>query len=116
VTRWHRRGATPAERAREVARTCWLALAKVDVHAADAIARAAELAGETWLTPELARHQRDDLVGVPEAADLVGYQVRTVYEWISRGRLAHTTDRQGRIRVHVGTLLDYVAARDREGE
>jgi hypothetical protein len=30
--------------------------------------------------------------------------------------LAHTTDRQGRIRVHVGTLLDYVAARDREGE
>jgi excisionase family DNA binding protein len=111
VSRWHQRGVSATDRARQVARTCWEALHRVDPDAARLIAWAAREAGEGWLVPEPARHTRDDLVGVLEAAELVGYKARTIYDWISCGRLAHTTDRQGHIRVHVGTLLDFVAAR-----
>lgn len=113
VSRWHIPGATSTDRAREVARTCWQALRKVDPHAAELIAWAANEAGEAWLVPQLARHQPDDLISPVDAAELVGKSARTVYEWIARGRLPHTVGSDGRIRVHVATLLDFAASRRR---
>jgi excisionase family DNA binding protein len=109
VTRWHRPGARPVERAREVARTCWAALSVADPEAADLIAWAATQAGETWLTPRPATYGPEDRVSPAEAAELVGVSVRTVYGWISSGRLDHSLNAQGRIRVRVDAVLATMA-------
>lgn len=116
VSRWHVPGATSAERARDVARTCWKALRSVDPDAADRIAWAATQAGETWLTPQVARYQDDDFVSPADAAELIGKSARTVYEWVARGWLPHIIVHDGRsdrIRVRVGTVLDVAANRRR---
>lgn len=105
MTRWHRSGARPVDRAREVARTCWEALSKVDPDAARLIGRAAMQAGEGWLTPQLARHGPEDLISPVAAGELVGVSSRTVYEWVSSGRLPHSVDQRGRIRVRVDAVL-----------
>jgi hypothetical protein len=119
MTRWHRPGARPVDRARDVARTCWQALEQVDPAAARVIAHAAHLAGETWLVPQIARHQPDDLITVPDAAELVGRSVRWVYGWVAEDRDGSKTgtaraipDRDGRIRVRVATILEAVAEND----
>jgi hypothetical protein len=110
VSRWHRPGARPVDRAREVARTCWQALSQVDPATAAAIAKAAEQAGEAWLTPQLARHQPDDYIPVPDAAELVGRSVRWTYGWVAAHRDdPAVTERGGRLRVRVGALLESVA-------
>ena len=110
MTKWHRPGTRPVDRAREVARTCWEALNAVDPAAARAIGLAAQAAGEGWLVPQFARHQPDDYVTVAEAAELVGRSVRWAYHWVATDRDRRSiTDSDGHLRVRVGTLLESVA-------
>jgi hypothetical protein len=107
MTRWHRPGTLAVDRAREVARTCWEALAAVDMDTAQAIAHAAALAGEGWLSAQPATHTEDDYVSVSTAAELVGRSVRWVYAWVAENREARSrVDRAGRITVRVGDVRD----------
>ena len=107
MTRWHRPGTLAVDRAREVARTCWVALEQVDPATARAIAWAAEQAGEGWLTPAPATHTEEDYVPVSTAADLVGRSVRWVYAWVAEDRETRARiDRTGRITVRVGDVRD----------
>lgn len=109
VTRWHRPDARPVDRAREVARTCWQALNVADPVAAELIATAATQAGEGWLAPQMARHGPEDVISPVEAAELVGLAARTIYDWISSGRLVHSVNRQGRFQVKVNDVLEAMA-------
>lgn len=77
----------------------------MDPEAAEVIARAADLAGETWLRPAVATHGPEDLITPMEAAELAGVAVRTVYDWVSSGRVPHYLNKQGRIQVRVNELL-----------
>lgn len=116
MSRWHRRGTLPVDRAREVARTCWEALRRVDPDAAELIAQAAAAAGEHWLAPEVARHGLDDVVTVVEAAHLVGRSARWGYKWVADDRERRAVvGRDGRIRVRVRDVLEHVA-RERRAE
>lgn len=107
MRKWPISGVYPVDRAREVARTCWVALAAVDPDAAEAIAQAARMAGEAWLAPQVAQYGLDDTVTVPEAAELVGRSVRWVYQWVAidlEHRRVHASG--NRIRVRVRDLLE----------
>jgi hypothetical protein len=117
VNRWHRPGMLAADRAREVARTCWEALAAPDPDCtchhpalAEAIGKAATLAGEGWLVPQLARHGPDDWVTVTVAAELVGRSVEWVYRWVAKDRANRAiVGSDGLITVRVGSVQDAVA-------
>lgn len=107
---WHRPGTLPVDRAREVARTCWAALRRVDPQAAQLIAEAAAQAGEAWLTPQVAQYGPDDAVNVLEAAELVGRSVRWVYQWVANDREHRAVaGNDGLTHVRVRQLLESVA-------
>ena|SRR6478752_7407033 len=106
---WHRPGTLPVDRAREVARTCWEALRRVDPEAAVLIAEVAASAGEAWLTPQVAQYGQDDTVTVIEAAELVGRSARWVYQWVAQDRVRRAVvGRDNRIRVRVRDVLESV--------
>ena len=110
MSQWHRPGALPVDRAREVARTCWEALRRVDPEAAGLIARAAAAGGEHWLVPEMARYTLDDTVTVVEAAHLVGRSARWGYQWVAQDRARRAiVGLDGRIRVRVRDILESAA-------
>jgi hypothetical protein len=114
VNRWPIAGARPVDRARDVARTCWEALHRVDPDAANLIAQSAAEVGEQWLTPQIARHDLDDLVSVSEAAELAGRSVRWTYEWVAGDRDHRAVlgpDR--RIQVRVRDVLEAAAGERR---
>jgi len=99
----------PVDRAREVARTCWEALRRVDPEAAVLIAEVAASAGEAWLTPQVAQYGQDDTVTVIEAAELVGRSARWVYQWVAQDRVRRAVvGRDNRIRVRVRDVLESV--------
>jgi hypothetical protein len=105
----------PVDRAREIARTLWVALYRVDQESASAIADAAEAAGEHWLRPEPARWGLDDIITVAEAAQMTGRSVRWIYWWVSQDRGARIVSPEGTpIRVRVGDLLEYLAHEHRK--
>ena len=106
MSKWHRSGDLPVDRAREVARTCWEALRRVDPEAAEVIARAAAQAGETWLSPEMMRYGLDDMISVAEAARLVGRSVRWGYEWVAADPERRNVGAPDRIRVRVRDILE----------
>jgi len=110
VSRWPTSGTLAVDRAREVARTCWTALHRVDPEAAEMIAWAASEAGEGWLAPQRAQYGPDDWVSVSTAADLVGRSVEWVYRWVAKDR-AHRAiiGSDGLITVRVGTIHDALA-------
>ena len=110
MSEWPIAGARPVDRARDVARTCWDALHRVDPTAAAAIADAAVMAGEHWLTPQVARHDLHDFVSVPDAAKIAGRSPRWAYEWVAADRenRAHV-GADGKIRVRLGEVLESVA-------
>jgi hypothetical protein len=111
---WHRPGALPVDRAREVAQLLWEALRRVDPEAAQLIADAAAAAGESWLTPQAAQYTLDDTVIVIEAAELVGRSARWVYQWVAQDRARRAVvGHDNRIRVRVRTLLESVATERR---
>jgi hypothetical protein len=110
VSKWHRPGDLPVDRAREVARTCWEALRRVDPEAAQLIADVAAAAGETWLTPQISQYALDDTVPVLEAAELVVRSVRWVYQWVAADRPRRAVvGTDGRIQVRVRDILESVA-------
>jgi hypothetical protein len=110
--KWPYAGAQPVDRARDIARTLWAALQRVDPDAAEAIADAAESAGEHWLRPQPARFGLDDVVRPIDAAELVGKSARWVYDWAAADRERRIVQaRDGLIRVRVRDLLEYVAQR-----
>lgn len=98
------------DRAREVARTCWAALAASDPETAKTIAWAATQAGEAWLTPQPALHGPEDLITPSEAAEMTGRSVRWVYAWVAEARESRAIlGPDKRIRVRVKDLLESVA-------
>lgn len=110
MSKWHRPGDLPVDRAREVARTCWEALHRVDPESANLIAQAAAAAGEHWLAPEISRCSLDDVVTVVEAAQLVGRSARWGYQWVAEDRERRLIlGRDGRMRVRVRDVLEHVA-------
>lgn len=114
MSKWHRHGDRPVDRAREVARTCWRALSAVDPLAAETIAWAAQQAGETWLAPQIAQYGPDDVVTVSEAAELVGRSVRWTYQWVAEDRERRAVlGPDQRIRVRVRDVLETVARQRR---
>lgn len=116
MTRWHQPGTLAVDRAREVARTLYTALARVDPQAAELIARVAADAGEGWLAPQIARHGPDDEVTPAEAAELVGRSTRWVYAWVAQARAQRSViGSDGRIRVRIRDVRDALAAERRRG-
>lgn len=114
MSNWYRPGELPVDRAREVARTCWEALRRVDPEAAELIAQAAATGGELWLAPEIAQHTLDDVVTVVEAAHLVGRSARWGYLWVNEDRQRRAViGLDGRIRVRVRDILESVATERR---
>jgi hypothetical protein len=110
VSEWHRAGALPVDRAREIARTCWQALNRVDPEAARLIADVAAASGEYWLTPQVSQYSMDDVVTPLEAAELVGRSVRWAYQWVAQDRPRRAVvGHDGRIRVRVRDILEGVA-------
>jgi len=110
VSRWPAPGTLAVDRAREVARTCWTALNRVDPEAAELIAWAATEAGEGWLAPQLAQYGPDDWVSVSAAAELVGRSVEWTYRWVAQDRPHRAIiGADGLITVRVGAVQDAVA-------
>lgn len=107
--RWPYPADRPVDRARQVAQQYRDALARIDPAACTAIDQAACWAGETWVIPQVAQHQPDDLITAMEAAELTGRSLRWVYAWVSADRAArmHATDP---IRVRAGDI-QHAAAR-----
>ena len=105
--KWPNKGDLPVDRARQVCSEYRRALELVDPATCQIIDTAAIAAGEAWVAPRLAINDEDDLVSVPDAADIVGRSARWVYGWISED---HSRARSNDpLRVRVGDVIDAVA-------
>lgn len=104
---WPFPGDTALDRARRIAQSYRAELVAADPAAAGVLDARALAYGETWIVPQLATVDLDDLVTVDEAAELVGKTPAAIHKWITRDkRLEATTDASGRLRVRAGDLLD----------
>lgn len=104
--RWPFPGDRPVDRARQVAQQYRTALLHADPGTCQALDTAATLAGETWIVPQVAQYTADDLVTVPEAAEIIGRSVRWVYAWVAADRAARAIIRSDkRIRVRARDIL-----------
>lgn len=79
-------GATPLDRAREIARGAVAALAQEAPAKAEMIVRTADMFGETWLRTYLDNGgDADEIMSAAEAALLVGVKAGTIRKWHERG-------------------------------
>jgi hypothetical protein len=100
---------TPLDKARTVARSYREALrmqvphlcARIDAHMVEH--------GQTWVVPQVAQYEFDDLLNARQAADYCGIEPNTLQVWKARGlEVVETVD--GR-RYRVRDLLEYQATR-----
>jgi len=107
--RWPFPGDRAADRARQVAQQYRGALANVDPDACRLLDWAATQAGETWIVPQIAQYAADDLITVPEAAELTGRSVRWVYGWVAEDRATRMRGAGQPIRVRAGDVQEAAA-------
>lgn len=104
-----RKADTPLDKARTVALSYREALR---MHVPDLCARIDEhmvQLGQTWVRPQVAQYEFDDLLNARQAADYCGIEPNTLQVWKARGlEVIETPD--GR-RYRVQDLLDYQASR-----
>lgn len=100
---------SPLDRSRTVARSYREALR---MHCPELCARLDEHMlelNQTWVVPQVAQYEFDDLLDARQAADYCGCEPNTLQVWKSRGlKVIETVD--GR-RYRVRDLLDYQAGR-----
>lgn len=108
VNNWPWPGATPTDKARELARLYREAGLSDDplnaVARVDAIAQRRE---QGWVVPQRAQWQLDDLLTADELVDYFCVKPRTIDAWVSRGLKA--TDTVDGRRYRYGDIVDYQA-------
>jgi len=81
----------------------------VDPDTCHAIDAAAIMAGETWVTPDVAVETEDDLVTVSRAAELTGRSVAWVYKWLAQDKPNRVKATHPSALVRLGDIYDAVA-------
>lgn len=75
---------------------------------------AATEAGEGWVIPPVAIAGPEDIITVPEAAELVGRSIQWVYAWAAKDRLHRVkTGDDGKIRVVAAAVQEAAAGAPR---
>ena len=108
---WPRRADSPLDRARTVARSYREALLRASPETCLGIdVRFIEL-GQTWIAPDIAQYEPDDLLTPRQAAMFCHVRPATLPVWRRRG-LRVTTTPDG-LRYRVADLLEYQAGQRR---
>lgn len=109
TSKWPWPADSPIDIARRLLQSYRLALQQIDPESCRLIDVHATTIGQGWVAPKVETVNPDDLVSAAEAAELIGVEVNTIYQWATRKHVPRHHAAGHPTRYRVGDVLEHVA-------